>query len=63
MNNYELDMQVKIVVACAVLHNFLRENQSNDEIFNEHECDDMVTDEDDEQSTQSNNIIFLRQSK
>ena len=26
MNNYECDMQVKIVIACAILHNFLREH-------------------------------------
>lgn len=51
MNNYELDMPMKIVVACIVLHNLLRKNKSNDEIFNGHEQDDMIIDEDDEQST------------
>ena len=25
-NNYECDIQVKIVIACAILHNFLREH-------------------------------------
>ena len=47
MKNYECDMQVKIVIACAVLHNFLREHQSSDGIFNENENDDMVVDESD----------------
>ena len=48
MNKYECDMQVKIVIACTVLHNFLREHQSSDGIFNEYENDDMVVDESDE---------------
>ena len=53
MNNYECDMQVKIVIACAVLHNFLCEHQSSDGIFNEN--DDMVVDESDELLAQGNN--------
>ena len=46
-----------IVVACVVLHNFLREHQSSDEIFGEYESDDMVVDENDEQSAQGNKIM------
>ena len=53
MNNYECDMQVKIVIACAVLHNFLREHQSSDEIFNEYESNDMVIVEQSAQVTKS----------
>ena len=35
----------------------MRENQSSNKIFNEHERDDMITDEDGEKSTHSNNIV------
>lgn len=62
MNNYECDMQVKIVIACVVLHNFLREHQSSDEIFNEYENDDMVVDESDELLAQGNNIASSSRS-
>ena len=62
MNNYECDMQVKIVIACAVLHNFLREHQSSDGIFNEYENDDMVVDESDELLAQGNNIASSSRS-
>ncbi|KAG5586189.1 hypothetical protein H5410_046623 [Solanum commersonii] len=43
-----------IIVVCVVLHNFLREHQSSDEIFSEY---DMVVDENDEQSTQGNKVM------
>ena len=33
MNHYDIDIQVKIVIACAVLRNYLREYQRSDEIF------------------------------
>ena len=46
-----------IVVVCVVLHNFLREHQSSDEIFSEYESDDMVVDENDEQSAQGNKVM------
>ena len=62
MNNNECDMQVKIVIACAVLHNFLREHQSSDGIFNEYENDDMVVDESDELLAQGNNIASSSRS-
>ena len=60
MNNYECDMQVKIVIACAVLHIFLREHQSSNGIFNEN--DDMVVDETDELLAQGNNIASSSRS-
>ena len=62
MNNYECDMQVKIVIACAILHNFLREHQSSDGIFNENENDDIVVDESDELLAQGNNIASSSRS-
>nr|XP_016515762.1 PREDICTED: uncharacterized protein LOC107832428 [Nicotiana tabacum] len=55
MNNYDFNTQVKIVIACAVLHNFLRELQSGDGIFTEYEHDDTDVDETEQQSTQSSN--------
>ena len=62
MKNYECDMQVKIVIACAVLHNFLREHQISDGIYNEYENDDMVVDESDELLAQGNNIASSSRS-
>lgn len=41
----------------ALLHNFLCEHQNNDEIFSEYKSDDMVTDENDEQSTRGNRVM------
>ena len=40
-----------------MLHNFLREHQCSDEIFSEYESDDMVVDENDEQSAQGNKVM------
>lgn len=56
MNNYDLDMQVKIILGCIILHNFLRENQCNNGIFTEYESNDMIYEENDEQSIQCINV-------
>ena len=56
MNHYDIDIQVKIVIACAVLRNYLREYQSIDEIFMVYEHENRDTDDIDQQMTQSNNV-------
>ncbi len=56
MNHYDIDTQVKIVIACAVLHNYLREYQSTDEIFMVYEHENIVADDIDQQMAQSNNV-------
>jgi len=56
MNHYDIDTQVKIVIACAVLHNYLRKYQSSDEIFMVYEHEDIVAEDIDQQMTQSNNV-------
>lgn len=56
MNHYDIDTQVKIVIACAVLHNYLREYQSTDDIFMVYEHENIVVDDSEQQMTQSNNV-------
>ena len=56
MNHYDIDTQVKIVIACVVLHNYLREYQSTDEIFMVYEHENIVADDIDQQMAQSNNV-------
>ena len=56
MNHYDIDTQVKIVITCAVLHNYLREYQSSDEIFMVYEHEIIVVDNIDQQIAQSNNV-------
>ena len=56
MNHYDIDTQVKIVIVCAVLHNYLREYQSTDEIFMVYEHENIVADDIDQQMAQSNNV-------
>ncbi|PHU04596.1 Phytoene synthase, chloroplastic [Capsicum chinense] len=56
MNNYDIETQVRIVIACAVLHNFLWEHQSSDRIFTDFEDDDIGVDEPSEQLTGITNV-------
>ncbi|KAK4710498.1 hypothetical protein R3W88_005011 [Solanum pinnatisectum] len=54
MNHYDINTQV--IIACAVLHNYLREYQSTDEIFMVYEQENIVADDIDQQMAQSNNV-------
>lgn len=62
MNNYDIDTQVWIVIACGVLRNFLHEHQSSDEIFTEYEHNDIVVDDPDQQPTEINNVASTSRS-
>ena len=39
MNNYQLQKQVMIPVACAVLHNFIRRSRESDELYQQFDQD------------------------
>ena len=45
MNHYDIDTQVKIIIACAVLHNYFQEYQSIDEIFMVYEYENIVAED------------------
>lgn len=56
MNHYDIDTQVKILIACGVSHTYLQEYQSSDEISMVCEHENIVADDIDQQMTQSNNV-------
>ena len=54
MNHYDIDTQVKILIACGVSHTYLQEYQSSDEISIVCEHENIVTNDIDQKMTQSN---------
>ncbi|KAG5598711.1 hypothetical protein H5410_030081 [Solanum commersonii] len=62
MNHYDIGKRVKIVITCAVLHDYLREFQRSDEIFMVDEHENIVANDIDQQITQSINVGSSSQS-
>ena len=56
INHYDIDTQVTIIIACAVLHKNLREYQRNDAIFKIYEHENIGTDDIDQQMVLSSNV-------
>lgn len=56
MNHYNIDAQVKIIIAYIVLHRYLQECEMIDEICMVYEYENIVADYIDQQMTQSNNV-------
>ncbi|XP_049349791.1 uncharacterized protein LOC125814381 [Solanum verrucosum] len=45
MPPYSIDVQRNVVVACFVVHNFIRKERINDDIFNQYESTQLIFDE------------------
>jgi len=62
MNHYDNDTQVKIIIGCTLLHNYLWEYQRSDEFFMVYEHENIDVNDIDQQMTQNNNVGSSSQS-